>query len=75
MSRYRRYDASDFVLLAVLFIAMIGLSLLASLLAAQFVCFGLSYWHVQSGIAGPWFVLAGINMAVGTSIWSSRNSK
>ena len=76
MSRYRgRIEASDVVLVVLLFIAFLGIAFAVSLLAAQFVCFGLSYFHVQSGIIGPYWILAGINLAVGTSILSSRRGK
>jgi len=57
----------------VLFVLAAALSFASSLLAAQFVVFGLSMMHVNSGIWGPYFILVGISTVVSTSV--AVNSK
>jgi len=44
-----------------------ALSFVVFMLAAQFVCWGLSAMHVSTGLSGPMMILAGISMVAGTS--------
>lgn len=50
-----------------MFVVFTAVTLAATLLAAQFVCWGLSIMHVSTGLAGPYLVLAGISMVAGVT--------
>jgi hypothetical protein len=40
----------------ILFIALMAIAVGGDFLIAQWVCFGLAFYHVQSGIWGPFFL-------------------
>lgn len=63
--------------LAVLIVIYMAVSLAVSLLAAQYVVWGLSLFHVDSGIWGPYFILAGLGLTITTAVTvgNSSNSK
>ena len=60
--------------LAFYFIAYLALSLIVSLIASQFVCWGLSYMHVNTGLAGPYLVLAGVSMVTAANASARHTS-
>jgi hypothetical protein len=62
----------SFLILAVLaLIAGFG----ANLLAAQFACFGLAQYHIQSGLMGPFFLGLALEGFVALGAASSRSGK
>jgi hypothetical protein len=57
------------------FLAYMAMSLAISLIAAQFVCWGLSHMHVGTGLVGPYLVLAGLSMTVSSAAAASARRK
>lgn len=58
-----------------LFVLYMAVSVATSLLAAQFVVWGLAMLHVSSGIWGPYLILMGVSMVVGVSSSLSKSNK
>lgn len=50
-----------------MFIAFLAVTVAATLLAAQLMCWGLSLMHVSTGLAGPYLVLAAISIVAGVT--------
>lgn len=51
---------------------LLALCFAADLFAAQLVAFGLAYYHVQSGIWGPFLIMMGFGIICAGSAASGR---
>ena len=64
-----------FLVILFMFLVLFAIGFAVSLLGAQFVVWGLSIMHVNSGIWGPYWILAGMSMVISTSVAISANRK
>lgn len=47
----------------------------STLLAAQLVCFGLSFYHTQSGIRGPFFLVLATELVITSAVATGGSKK
>jgi hypothetical protein len=52
----------------ILIIALIAIAAGVDFLIAQWVCFGLAFYHVQSGIWGPFFLASALVSIVSAGV-------